>query len=141
LAATHIALIAVFNQHQEVLLLKRGSNVHCPDVWSFPGGKKECGESLLAAATRELQEETGITATQWQYIGHHNHTYTDRRLSLQLFSCQYHHTTIDAESVTQWCKLEKLASLPMPEANQALIRLLTLAHGKAYASKVTGKNR
>ena len=55
-----IALIAMFNEKDEILLLKRKSDVHCPDVWSFPGGKIQALETPLEAAVRELSEETGV---------------------------------------------------------------------------------
>lgn len=42
-----------------VLLIKRG-NHPCIGDWATPGGFVEFGENLDAAATRELQEETGI---------------------------------------------------------------------------------
>jgi mutator protein MutT len=46
----------------DVLLIQRARP---PGVgkWSVPGGKVELGESLEQAALRELQEETGLTAT------------------------------------------------------------------------------
>ncbi|CAB4597730.1 MAG: NUDIX domain-containing protein [Actinobacteria bacterium] len=36
--------------------------------WSFPKGKAEAGESLLAAARREVLEETGCTANFGPFI-------------------------------------------------------------------------
>lgn len=32
---------------------------HCRESWEIPGGRREIGESILAAAKRELFEETG----------------------------------------------------------------------------------
>lgn len=45
----------------EVLLIRRGRAPRLGE-WSIPGGKVEAGESLHAAALRELHEETGVRA-------------------------------------------------------------------------------
>ena len=45
----------------EVLLIKRGREPRKGE-WSIPGGKVDRGESLHAAAARELLEETGVVA-------------------------------------------------------------------------------
>lgn len=54
------AVLAVVIRGEEVLLVRR-ANPPDQGLWGFPGGKIETGETLLAAAERELLEETGVT--------------------------------------------------------------------------------
>lgn len=49
----------VFNEHDEILLIKRGKEPHY-GRWMVPGGTLEWGETLEQAAVREVREETGI---------------------------------------------------------------------------------
>jgi len=51
-----------------VLLARRGKTLG-HGLWSLPGGKLEAGETELAAAHRELLEETGITAELVHQVG------------------------------------------------------------------------
>ena len=55
------AAIAVVVRGERLLLVRRR---HRPDAgrWGFPGGKIEAGETIVAAALRELGEETGVAA-------------------------------------------------------------------------------
>ncbi|MCW5773183.1 MAG: NUDIX hydrolase [Rhodospirillaceae bacterium] len=55
------AAIAVVLRGPHFLLVRRG---HRPDAgkWGFPGGKIELGETIVEAALRELDEETGVRA-------------------------------------------------------------------------------
>jgi 8-oxo-dGTP diphosphatase len=46
----------------EVLLIRRGKPPRL-NQWSLPGGRLEWGETLEAAALRELKEETSVDAT------------------------------------------------------------------------------
>ncbi|KGJ03914.1 ADP-ribose pyrophosphatase YjhB, NUDIX family [Paracoccus halophilus] len=50
------------------VLLVRRRNPPDAGLWGFPGGHVEPGETGLAAAARELAEETGITARPRGYI-------------------------------------------------------------------------
>jgi 8-oxo-dGTP diphosphatase len=55
------AAIAVM-RHEDRFLLVRRANPPDPGRWGFPGGKVEPGETVAAAAVRELFEETGVRA-------------------------------------------------------------------------------
>ena len=50
---------AVIFKGEEVLLVRRGQEP-AKDAWSLPGGLVELGETLTAAITREIAEETGV---------------------------------------------------------------------------------
>jgi dATP pyrophosphohydrolase len=52
-------LVLVYTVDRNVLLIERADY---PDHWQSVTGSQEPGESLLATATRELLEETGIDA-------------------------------------------------------------------------------
>jgi 8-oxo-dGTP diphosphatase len=51
----------------KVLLVQRAKAP--AGLWALPGGQVEWGETALAAAERELMEETGITARLSAFIG------------------------------------------------------------------------
>ena len=55
------AALAVVVRGERLLLVRRSNR---PDAgkWGFPGGKIEPGETIAAAALRELAEETGVAA-------------------------------------------------------------------------------
>ena len=61
--------VVVVNDAGEVLMIRRSDN----DNWAVPGGAIDLGESMVHAAVRETQEETGIECEITGLVG----IYTD----------------------------------------------------------------
>ncbi len=49
------------NENNEILCALRSTKMSLPNLWEFPGGKIEKGESLADAIVREIKEELDCT--------------------------------------------------------------------------------
>lgn len=62
-----LGAIAVVRHDGRFLLVKRKKEPHA-QTWGFPGGSVAPGETALAAAERELAEETGVKGKAERYL-------------------------------------------------------------------------
>jgi ADP-ribose pyrophosphatase YjhB (NUDIX family) len=58
----HLATALVRRGNRVLLVASRYPN-HPKPLWNLPGGRQQPGELLVHTATRELQEETGLTGS------------------------------------------------------------------------------
>jgi ADP-ribose pyrophosphatase len=65
-----VVVLAIDDSHNEprVLLERQYRYAAKQNLWELPAGRVDEGESELAAAKRELLEETGYTAEQWERL-------------------------------------------------------------------------
>jgi mutator protein MutT len=107
--------------HQGKVLLVRRKNPPDAGLWGFPGGHVEPGETALAAATRELAEETGVIARAARYLTNLDIILHDPAGALQfhfllaVVLCDYvSGTPVAADDVSDagWIALADVASLP-----------------------------
>ena len=82
--------------------------------WQFPGGEVESGETVEAAASREMHEEVGLKVAPTEVIGERVHPTTGRHmvyLACRVVSGAPY--LADAEELAElvWCPLDELADL------------------------------
>jgi ADP-ribose pyrophosphatase len=74
-----VAIIAI-NANKQILLQREYSYPTSEVLWQLPGGDIEDGEDIIAAAKRELSEESDFTANTVKQLGFY---YTNNRRSNQ----------------------------------------------------------
>ncbi|HEU4373645.1 MAG TPA: NUDIX hydrolase [Telluria sp.] len=80
-----VVILPVFDDGS--VLLERQFRYPLDQVFiEYPAGKIDPGEDPLACAKRELREETGYTASEWQFVCtiHNAIAYSDEHLDLYL---------------------------------------------------------
>jgi 8-oxo-dGTP diphosphatase len=106
LPAPKKVVIAVVQAGDEFLLVHR-KMAEGKLAWNFPGGKIESGESELAAAEREVLEETGVQCEAVRKMGERHHPDTGRVVIYVL--CDYktgaaHNSEPDKSTEVRWLK-------------------------------------
>jgi len=79
------AIVALANE-SEVILLKQYRHALRDYIWEIPAGTLDPQESVKDCAKRELIEETGYSAAQWQKLGEITPVpgYSDERIHIFL---------------------------------------------------------
>ena len=117
---------AVIEDNDAFLLTRRAETAHLGGLWEFPGGKVEHGESVEDALARELREELGCEATIGQALLTTKHTYEDLHVELHFFEVALSGTpSPQLGQEMEWVPRDALRALPLPEADAALVELLT----------------
>lgn len=64
------SVIGAINDKDEICLLKQWRHAVGQTIWELPAGCLEPNEPPLETAKRELEEEAGVIASEWQDLGH-----------------------------------------------------------------------
>lgn len=121
------AAIGILTDGRRIFLQKRPPEGLMANLWEFPGGKLEEGESPRKALRRELFEELGIRSREEEKVGTLRHSYTRFIVTLHVFLVRVE----DASGVpapgkmtgrpSGWFTPVEARRLPMPAANAKIM--------------------
>jgi 8-oxo-dGTP diphosphatase len=96
--------------------------------WEFPGGKRQVGESPLAALKRELDEELGIEVLAAERVLELGHDYPDKRVQLDVWRVLDYRGAVTAREgqPLRWVHLQELRRLALLEADGPIVDWLAL---------------
>ena len=113
-------------KNKKVYIQQRAKDGLMGGLWEFPGGKREKGESPEECLKREIQEELGVTVASLNKVMTIKHTYTQFRVTLNVFNCKLEKKKIQPDSCNQWkwVSLSSLKKYPFPAANVKIVKYL-----------------
>ena len=96
-------------------------------LWEFPGGKRENKESIEECLKREIKEELGVKVVTLKKVMTIKHTYTQFRVTLNVFKCGLQKKQIRPNGCEQWkwVSFPSLKTYPFPAANVKIVKYLT----------------
>ncbi|GAB1259434.1 Nudix family hydrolase [Aurantivibrio plasticivorans] len=129
----HVAVGVVRNAEGNILLAKRPDQAHQGGLWEFPGGKVEAGEAVSEALIRELQEEIGITPTEYSPLIQIRHHYPDKSVLLDVWDVTSFEGIPHGKEgqPIEWVETNTLditgdADYPLPAANAHIVCAIKL---------------
>lgn len=78
---------ALIRKDDKILLCQRNRDDNYANLWEFPGGVPESGESFHAAIEREIEEELGFGVKAQQLIADFFDENDNLKIKVFLFSC------------------------------------------------------
>lgn len=124
-----ITMVSGILRHQgKIYIQKRLADDVWPNLWEFPGGCLEEGETPEEALVREYREETGFAIHGLKKIGTIKHSFTKYRVLLHCYHCRLRGNetgpVLRAAQEYRWASPDELDNFAFPAPHRRLINRL-----------------
>ena len=116
---------AIIRKENKILTTCRSSGEY-KNMWEFPGGKMELGETRGEALRREIKEELELDINISSYLTTIDYDYPDFRLKMHCFICDIYggQLYLNVHNDAKWLGLEELGELDWVPADTLVIEKL-----------------
>ncbi|OGX06867.1 MAG: A/G-specific adenine glycosylase [Omnitrophica WOR_2 bacterium GWA2_47_8] len=117
--------IALIEKDKKYFIQRRPKGGLFADLWEFPGGKIEKGETPKQALFREIKEELGIELGSAEPLMNVTQFYTEFKANLHVFRCESAQV-LSENSTRKWVPRQKFSDYPMPSGSVKIVKKLFL---------------
>ena len=113
----------ILQRDNKILVAQRPVGKPYSGLWEFPGGKIEKNESGEHALRRELHEELGIEVNAAQLLFHHEYSYPDKIVHLQVWQVTHFSGEPQGKESQElkWVSLAEMLELNLLEGNWPIV--------------------
>ena len=107
-----IEVVAAIIKKEDKIFITRRSYGEFKDMWEFPGGKIEAGETKEEALIREIKEELELDINNLEYLTTVEYDYPNFHLVMHCFICEIcgGRLNLNVHSDAKWVSLNELLS-------------------------------
>lgn len=121
-----IEVVAAIIKHDNKIFTTRRGYGEFKDMWEFPGGKVEAGETREDALIREIKEELELDINISEFLTTIDYNYPNFHLIMHCFFCgicggELH---LNAHNDAKWVTLEELDNLNWVPADVLVVEKL-----------------
>lgn len=100
---------AIIKKEDEIFITKRGYGEFI-DMWEFPGGKIEEGESREEALKREIKEELELGIKNLEFLTTIDYDYSNFHLTMHCYICAIDggHLKLNVHNDAKWVNINML---------------------------------
>ena len=121
-----IEVVAAIIKKEDKIFITRRSYGEFADMWEFPGGKIELGETRENALIREIKEELELYINKLEYLTTVDYDYPNFHLTMHCYICEIcgGSLNLNAHNDAKWVSLAELSSQDWVPADIEVVRKL-----------------
>ncbi|MGY0374644.1 8-oxo-dGTP diphosphatase MutT [Clostridium sp. JNZ J1-5] len=121
-----IEVVAAIIKHDKKIFTTRRGYGEFENMWEFPGGKMEVGETQEEALIREIKEELELDIEVSKYLTTVDYDYPNFHLTMHCFICEIcgGELHLNAHNDAKWITLDEVDNLKWVPADILVVEKL-----------------